>query len=130
MSIKEVIVPQRPSYSRADGSLFGNIGKVGQVLGTVGTLTGNPMLAGIGAAASTGANLLDTPPTQEANKSIGQSKMVKSGDLAMSRRMKYQQEDPKMALDEGISALESLNLPDEQKQRLLRPMLIAKNARV
>ena len=130
MSIKEVIVPQRPSYSRADGSLFGNIGKVGQVLGTVGTLTGNPMLAGIGAAASTGANLLDTPPTQEANKPIGQSKMVKSGDLAMSRRMKYQQEDPKMALDEGISALESLNLPDEQKQRLLRPMLIAKNARV
>lgn len=128
MAIKQVIIPQRPqSNSSSSDSIFGSIGKAGQILGTVGALTGNPILSGIGAAAATGSSLLDTPSQPEMRK---EPRLVETRDMAMNRRMDMQKESPEQSLDYGIAAIESLNLPDDQKQRLLKPMLMAKQARV
>jgi hypothetical protein len=128
MAIQQVILPQRPqSRSSSSDSIFGSIGKAGQILGTVGALSGNPILSGIGAAATTGSNLLDTPKQPEVQK---EPKLVETRDMAMNRRMNLQQENPEESLDYGIAAIETLNIPDEQKQRLLKPMLMAKQARV
>jgi len=132
MAIQQVILPQRPqSRSSSSDSIFGSIGKAGQILGTVGALSGNPILSGIGAAATTGSNLLDTPKQPEIQK---EPKLVETRDvardMAMNRRMTMQKESPDESLDYGIAAIESLNIPDDQKQRLLKPMLMAKQARV
>jgi hypothetical protein len=128
MAIQQVILPQRPqSRSSSSDSIFGSIGKAGQILGTVGALSGNPILSGIGAAATTGSNLLDTPKQPEVQK---EPKLVETRDMAMNRRMNLQEENPEESLDYGIAAIETLNIPDEQKQRLLKPMLMAKQARV
>ena len=128
MAIQQVILPQRPqSRSSSSDSIFGSIGKAGQILGTVGALSGNPILSGIGAAATTGSNLLDTPKQPEIQK---EPKLVETRDMAMNRRMNMQKESPDESLDYGIAAIENLNIPDDQKQRLLKPMLMAKQARV
>lgn len=128
MAIQQVILPQRPqSRSSSSDSIFGSIGKAGQILGTVGALSGNPILSGIGAAATTGSNLLDTPKQPEVQK---EPKIVETRDMAMNRRKSLQEENPEESLDYGIAAIETLNIPDEQKQRLLKPMLMAKKARV
>jgi hypothetical protein len=126
MAIKQVILPERRSSGSSGGSIFGSLGKAGQILGTVGTLTGNPILAGVGAAATTGSSLLETTSSQ----SQRMPKLVETSDLAMNRRLNLTKDDPELSLESSISALESLNLPEEQKARLLKPMLMAKNARV
>lgn len=126
MAIKQVILPERRSSGSSGGSIFGSLGKAGQILGTVGTLTGNPILAGVGAAATTGSSLLETTSSQ----SQRMPKLVETSDLAMNRRLNLTKDDPESSLESSISALESLNLPEEQKARLLKPMLMAKNARV
>ena len=126
MAIKQVILPERRSSGSSGGSIFGSLGKAGQILGTVGTLTGNPILAGVGAAATTGSSLLETTSSQ----SQRMPKLVETSDLAMNRRLNLTKDDPESSLDRSIATLESLNLPEEQKARLLKPMLMAKNARV
>lgn len=128
MAIKQVILPQRPqSRSASSDSIFGSLGKAGQILGTVGTLTGNPLLAGVGAAATTGSSLLETTSSQEAQR---MPELPETSNTAMNRRINFTKEDPESSLDRSIAALESLNLPEEQKSRLLKPMLMAKSARV
>ena len=132
MAIKQVTLPRRPQYpSSSSESIYGNIGKAGQVLGTAGVLTGNPILAGAGAVLTTGSSFLDTPKQPEVQK---EPRLVETRDvardMAMNRRMTMQKESPDESLDYGIAAIESLNIPDDQKQRLLKPMLMAKQARV
>jgi len=135
MAIKQVTLPRRPQYpSSSSESIYGNIGKAGQVLGTAGVLTGNPILAGAGAVLTTGSSLLNEvnkpkQPDIQKDPRLVETRDV-AGDTAMNRRMTMQKESPDESLDYGIAAIENLNIPDDQKQRLLKPMLMAKQARV
>jgi len=126
MAIQQV---QSPATQKRQGqSSLGTLSQIGQGAAAIGTLIGDPILAGGGTLVSLGAGALEQGQGV-GKQEIGPIQGVQKTELntAMERRMSLQQQNPMSSIDEGIQAIESLGLPDEQRRRLLDPLLKARS---
>lgn len=90
------------------------------VLGGLLSTFGGPVGKGASAVLSLG----------NAAKSSGSTvQPVATSDNAMMRRMDNQRTDPNLEIDNAIAAVDELGLDDDSRQRYLRPLIAAQNAR-
>jgi len=78
----------------------------------------------VGMAAGTALNMANS-----AKGSGTPIQPVATSDNAMMRRMDNQRADPNLEIDSAIAAVDELGLDDDSRQRYLRPLLAAQNAR-
>jgi hypothetical protein len=125
MALKQVNIPQR----RSQGAL-GELGQLGTAVGGVMSFFPGKVGAvgkGIAAAGSIAQTVdqgpapLQTIPTES---SVQQSHGVMD---AMERRQKAMQSE--QDLQDAIQAIDEIDIPNDQRQRLREPLLLAKQRR-
>ena len=125
MAIQRVsFLPQQQKVQ--EPSTLDTVSKVAQIAGPVLTAFGMPVAGAlstagglVGGMASSAQQPAATPQQQ------GETAMVSS---AVDRRQRALAENPAAGLQEADAALMALNLPEDQKQRLRRPLLLAMQA--
>ena len=116
-----------PQQQQAQGSSdLDTLSKVATIAGPVLTAFGLPVAGALSSAGGAlGGMAASAQQPAAAPQQQGETAMVSS---AVDRRQRALADDPAAGLQEADAALMALNLPEDQKQRLRRPLLMAMQA--